>query len=429
MFVHALVAATVDVADSDIDPAGGVLLVTRVSNLSRAGITAEILQQRSIRVGRQSRSTRRSTFNYTVTNGLASSIGSITVIEIPRPTNCSRPSPTRTRLPFARVPPSIFRCSANDSDPDGETLSLVLDPPQNLPAGAGLLFVSGDVLRYLAPSRPETTRRYTRSRDRTDRRRERRSRSPFVRSMRSEQPAGPAAAHRSSARRRIGHRSTSRSPASIRMATRCSCSGPDQSAEGDRDGVGPHTITYQAGDYSTGTDTFTYGVIDALGARATGTVRIGIAAKPAEHRTRSPSLDVVTVRPGVTVSVQVLANDSDPNGSPLRVVSAEPNDAVTKAKVVGDSSTSRRRRPREHRPPLHDRNDTGGQSSGVRQSDRRPEGAARDPDRERHGISPSTTSTTARPSTLTCWPTSSSRTVPRACWGYPCTRATAPPPR
>src|SRR6185437_12447758 len=43
---------------------------------------------------------------------------------------------------------------ANDSDPDGETLTLVPTLPQNVPAGAGLLFASGNVLRYLAPSRP-----------------------------------------------------------------------------------------------------------------------------------------------------------------------------------------------------------------------------------------------------------------------------------
>ena len=38
-------------------------------------------------------------------------------------------------------------------------------------------------------------------------------------------------------------------------------------------------INYQAGDYSSGTDTFTYTVVDGLGARATGTVRVGISAR------------------------------------------------------------------------------------------------------------------------------------------------------
>src|ERR1700712_1667713 len=43
--------------------------------------------------------------------------------------------------------------------------------------------------------------------------------------------------------------------------------------------VGPDYFDYVAGDYSAGTDTFSYSVVDALGARATGTVRVGIAPK------------------------------------------------------------------------------------------------------------------------------------------------------
>ena len=77
------------------------------------------------------------------------------------------------------------------------------------------------------------------------------------------------------------------------------------------------TIVYQAGDYSAGTDTFTYTVIDALGAKSTGTVRIGISPRLDGARNPVATVDEVTVRPGVTVSVQVLANDSDPDGSAL----------------------------------------------------------------------------------------------------------------
>ncbi len=77
-------------------------------------------------------------------------------------------------------------------------------------------------------------------------------------------------------------------------------------------------------------------MIDALGARSTGTVRIGISPRLDGARNPVAIVDVVTVRPGFTVSVQVLANDSDPDGSPLRIVSAEPNDEVTTAEVVDD---------------------------------------------------------------------------------------------
>src|SRR5690606_23135449 len=81
--------------------------------------------------------------------------------------------------------------------------------------------------------------------------------------------------------------------------------------------VGSDFIEYEAGGYSAGTDTFTYTVMDSLGARATGTVRVGINPGPAGARNPVANADVVQVRPGGTVSVQVLANDSDPDGAPL----------------------------------------------------------------------------------------------------------------
>ena len=70
--------------------------------------------------------------------------------------------------------------------------------------------------------------------------------------------------------------------------------------------VGDDYIDYEAGGYSAGTDTFTYTVLDALGARAIGTVRVGISAKLDGARNPVAIEDEVTVRPGSTVSVQVL---------------------------------------------------------------------------------------------------------------------------
>ena len=98
--------------------------------------------------------------------------------------------------------------------------------------------------------------------------------------------------------------------------------------------VGPGVIEYEAGDYSSGTDTFRYTVIDGLGARATGTVRVGISASLEGARNPVANEDVVLVRPGRTVSVQVLANDSDPDGRPLHVQSVLPNTLNTTAEVV-----------------------------------------------------------------------------------------------
>ena len=56
-----------------------------------SGITAEILDQRSIRVNLAKPLDGPVDFNYTVTNGLASATGTVTVVEIPVPTKYQPP--------------------------------------------------------------------------------------------------------------------------------------------------------------------------------------------------------------------------------------------------------------------------------------------------------------------------------------------------
>src|SRR5690606_20929792 len=91
--------------------------------------------------------------------------------------------------------------------------------------------------------------------------------------------------------------------------------------------------------YSAGTDTFTYTVMDGLGARSTGTVRVG--SSPVTDIASNPvaNPDVVSVRPGGTVSVQVLANDSDPAGSLLTVTEVEANSPDIVASIEHDIVT------------------------------------------------------------------------------------------
>ena len=77
-------------------------------------------------------------------------------------------------------------------------------------------------------------------------------------------------------------------------------------------------------------------MVDALGTRASGTVRIGIAPPVDGARAPIAVQDRVTVRPGRTISVRVLANDSDPDGGALHITDVEPNDTDATARVVGD---------------------------------------------------------------------------------------------
>ena len=97
-------------------------------------------------------------------------------------------------------------------------------------------------------------------------------------------------------------------------------------------------LEYEAGEYSAGTDTFQYAVVDALGARATGSVRVGIAPRLDGARAPIAVEDTITVRPGRTIAVRVLANDSDPDGGALTLRSVEANGPDATATVVeGDT--------------------------------------------------------------------------------------------
>ncbi|MBI5162016.1 MAG: Ig-like domain-containing protein, partial [Micrococcales bacterium] len=86
VFVQVGASGSVDVAGTDIDPAGGVLLVSGIEDLPpSSGVRGEILQQRTVRVTLLSPLVQPLTFGYTITNGVSEATGTITVIQVPAP--------------------------------------------------------------------------------------------------------------------------------------------------------------------------------------------------------------------------------------------------------------------------------------------------------------------------------------------------------
>lgn len=341
VFVTTQSSQTVDPTLSDIDPAGGVLVVTGVTNVPLDGaIQAEVLDQRQVRVTLRGPLDGNSvSFNYRISNGLAESIGTITVVELPIPDLLQPPIATDDAV-TVRVGDVIdIPVLDNDEQPDGELITLEPKLAQSLPDGAGLLFAAGDRLRYLAP---QTAGNYT-----------------AVYAIAG--PDGQLANARVTLSVREVDLATNSAPAPDRITARVLAgetvrievpltgidadgdsvqligvsSNPDKGSVTE---VGPNYITYVAGEYSSGTDEFRYSLTDALGARAEGTVRVGISPRLDGARNPVANPDEVTVRPNRTVSVQVLANDSDPDGSPLRVVTAEPSLEGTTATIVDDTT-------------------------------------------------------------------------------------------
>jgi hypothetical protein len=339
IFVRSLSTQTVDVASTDRDPAGGVLLVTGVYNVAPgSGVTAEVIEQRSIRVTLTAPlQSGPVTFNYRITNGLAEAEGVVNVVEIPRPTRLQPPIANDDSVTM-RVGDAIdIPVLNNDVQPDGEELTLNPLLSTTLGSNSGLLFASGNVLRYLAPQKT----------------------GDFTAVYAISDPNGQVAQAQVKISVREAVLATNNPPVpqtvtarviageKVRISIPLTGIDPDGDSvqllgqatnptKGAVTGVGTDYLDFVAGDYSAGTDSFTYTVIDALGARATGIVRVGISPKLQGARNPIAVSDEVRIRPGGTVSVQPLLNDSDPNGGTLKITKVEPNSKDIVARIEGD---------------------------------------------------------------------------------------------
>lgn len=91
-------------------------------------------------------------------------------------------------------------------------------------------------------------------------------------------------------------------------------------------------VTYRPVPGYVGDDVFTYTVSDATGLAASAQVTVTVTARPNRAPTAAP--DSAIVESGQTVSVPVLANDSDPDGDSLSLVSVT-NGSYGVAAVAG----------------------------------------------------------------------------------------------
>ncbi|HJE50874.1 MAG TPA: fibronectin type III domain-containing protein, partial [Tessaracoccus flavescens] len=101
--------------------------------------------------------------------------------------------------------------------------------------------------------------------------------------------------------------------------------------------VGEEYLSYEAYPDSRGTDVFHYAVVDSLGARAVGEIRVGVAQPNPSNLAPVGGHDQVTVRPGRQVQIYALGNDYDIDGDQVAYASANPvemDDPSITARVV-----------------------------------------------------------------------------------------------
>ncbi|GLI25965.1 fibronectin type III [Agromyces rhizosphaerae] len=338
-FLRVRQTVDVDVLATDIDPTGGVLVITGADDTAdERGMRVEVIEHRVLRVTLNDPLVDGAAeFEYTVSNGRAEATGTVRVVEIP--------ALERVQAPVAADDTASVRVGdvidipvlANDRHPDDEPISLAPDLVEPPAEADGLLFASGDVLRFLAPSRPgivsavyrvegpdgqfatATVRISVNDVDADD------NSAPVPRVVTSRVLAGETV------RIRIPLLGIDPDGDSVQLIGQ---ETPPERGIVVRTGV--DWIEYEAGEYSAGTDVFRYAVVDALGARATGTVRVGIAPRLDGVRAPVAVEDEVHARPGGEVAVRVLDNDSDPDGGPLTIVAVEPVEGSAEASVDGD---------------------------------------------------------------------------------------------
>ena len=306
----------VDVLQNDSDPAGGVLAVQQIDIPAGLGLQVAILDHRILKITSNRALSEPVTIGYTVSNGTTSAAGEVLVLPME---GAAASAPPVAVADFARVRAGdhvTIPVLSNDSHPNG--LEFHLDPVLAETPAVGLMFTSQDVLRFQAPEEAQTITAVYRIVDETGQ-----SHSALVTiyvQARSDGANSPPTPRPVETRAFAGER--------IRIPIETygidpdgdsvQLLGPDSAPTlGRIVEVGSSWLDYQPFTASAGTDQFTYAVRDRLGAIATAQITVGVIPPPRSNRSPVAVADAITVRPDRQIQVDVLSNDTDPDGDQL----------------------------------------------------------------------------------------------------------------
>ncbi|MCU1431950.1 MAG: Fibronectin type domain protein [Actinotalea sp.] len=326
---------TIDPLANDVDPGGGILVLQSVDVPAETGLRLAVLQHQLLRITSTRVLEAPVTATYTISNGGASATGQVLIQPIPAAV--SQQPPVVANVTATVRTDGVVTIPVLDGayDPDGDVLSLVRELAEPLGPGEGLLFVSGDLLRYQAPSTPMDVHAVFTVTDPAGNV----TAATLTVSVHAADPATKAAPRPMPLTARVFQGETVKIPVPLTGidpdGDGVYLLGQDQApTKGRIVAVGPDWVEYEALPGELGTDTFTYAVEDWVGQRAVATIRVGIAARPTTSADVVSRNDDVVVRPGQSVEVRVLENDADTGGGELTLESIEAADVD--ATVEGD---------------------------------------------------------------------------------------------
>ncbi|SIN71475.1 Ig-like domain-containing protein [Agromyces cerinus] len=325
---------TVSVLANDVSPSGRVLAVQSVDSAEIDDlVSVEVLTNTALRITAAEALDRQLQLRYTVSDGSGSSSATVTVVPVPPLVKHQPPVAVDDAAKVRAGDIATVDVLGNDYHPDAAAMR-VLPELASTELGDGVAFVDRSRVRFQAPEEPGT---YTAVYSVVD---------DF------EQTARASIAFTVVARDDEGNTGPALPPLTSRTFA-----GSAVTVDIPLDGLDPDgdslvltgvlggaalgrvvdqtstSITYEAFEGSSGTDTITYEVHDALGERATGSIRIGVIPPPETSAPPNAVDDTIEMKPGRRASVEVLLNDSDPSGRALGVVDLPQVDDALEAEI------------------------------------------------------------------------------------------------
>ena len=355
---------TVNPLANDTDPAGGVLVLQSVD--APDGLRVAVRQRELVTISAVGALTEPVTLQYVVSNGTASATGEILVSPVPASATSQPPTVPNATADVRTGGVVTVPVLADAFDPDGDEITLKSEFAEPLGDGQGLLFVSGENLRYQAPAEAMTVHATFVVQDATGNE----TAATLTVRVHESDPETKAPPRPQALTARVFAGETVRIPV------------PLVGIDSDGDGitllgvasagtkgrvvtVGADYLEYEALPGEAGTDTFSYAVEDWTGQRAVAAVRVGIAARPGDSNRVVARDDSVTLRPGQAVEVRVLENDTDVSGGDLTLQDDLEVDPGITASVLGSRVLVEGDQAGVHNIGYTATNDVGGRASAT----------------------------------------------------------------
>ncbi len=310
----------VDPLANDTDPAGGVLVVQSISLPQGAPVTVSIINHAVLRITDTRGLKEPLSIGYVISNGDRTASSTVTVTPVPAPEKLEPPVAKNDEVVVRAGDTVTIPVLGNDSHPNNVPITLDPELVEVPDSAMGHLFVDQETLRFSAGQNAGTVYGIYQVVD----------------------PAGQKDSAKVSITIRAADPTQNAQPVPKNLTARL-LAGHTAKVAVPLDGVDPDgdsvTITgiekapalgtaivkdgyieYSAANNASGKDTFTYVVEDRFGGRGIATVMVGVAAAPNSNQKPIAGDDTVSVRPGRPVSVDVLANDTDPDGDTVRLV-------------------------------------------------------------------------------------------------------------